>query len=157
MGWWCKDIMGGDDPLDVELEIYHICGVQQFTFDEESEMNTENELTNEDLVNNMESILEFVRSQQNDDDQIAIGFQVLGVMLMKVGAPISQELKGEILENSKKDSWAAVDKERARIIENFHSAIESYNGTQRVIIRSKGLTEAFEKFIASGKPGCINV
>ena len=34
MGWWSKDIMGGDSPLDVEGKIFEICNVEQFPEDD---------------------------------------------------------------------------------------------------------------------------
>jgi hypothetical protein len=36
--------------------------------------------------------------------------------MMKAGATISEELKAEILENSKTDSWAKEDLERKAIV-----------------------------------------
>lgn len=30
MGWWSKDIMGGDTPLDWEDEFYGICEVEKW-------------------------------------------------------------------------------------------------------------------------------
>lgn len=150
MGWWSTDIMGGDSPLDAKDEIFGICGVEEFGDDGR-------ELTKEDFEKNMPQILEFLRGQENNDyyDEKAIGFQVLGVLMMKAGAPISPELKQEILDNSQTDSWAKEDMERGQIVENFHVAIEHYDGAP-VIIKSKGLFEAIDEHLSQGKTGLVN-
>ena len=75
--------------------------------------------------------------------------------MMKTGAPISEELKAEILENSKTDEWASEDEERKQIVEGFHTAIESYDGTP-IVIKSRGLFEVMAEHIADGKTGLIN-
>ena len=132
MGWGSKDIMGGDSPLDAKDEIFNICEVDEFNDDNDGHT----DLTKEDFANNMEKILEFVRGRENNDyyDKKAIGYQVLGVLMMKAGAPISQELKDEIIENSKTDSWAMEDSERGSIVEKFHDTLSLYEGKHPVEI-----------------------
>jgi len=154
MGWWSKDIMGGDSPLDAKDEIYGICGVDEFGDDGESGR----EITREDIEAHLPQILEAFRKQENNDyyDEAAIYFQVLGVLMMKTGTPISPELKQEILDNSQTDSWAKEDLERGEIVENFHAAIEKYDGTP-IVIRSKGLFEAISDHIENGGEGLVNV
>ena len=153
MGWWSKDIMGGDSPLDAKDEIFNLCEVDEFDGDD-----GHTDLTKEDFTNNMEKILEFVRGGENNDyyDEKAIGYQVLGVLMMKAGAPISQELKDEIIENSKTDSWAKEDSERGSIVEKFHNTLSLYEGKHSIEIRSKGLFEAINDHIANGNTGLVN-
>lgn len=152
MGWWSKDIMGGDSPLDAKDEIYGICGVDEFGDDERKE------ITREDIETHLPTILEAFRKQENNDyyDEKAIYFQVLGVLMMKTGTPISPELKQEILDNSQTDSWAKEDLERGEIVENFHVAIEHYDGTP-IVIRSRGLFEVINDHIENGGTGLVNV
>jgi hypothetical protein len=150
MGWWSKDIMGGDSPLDAKDEIYGICNVEEFGDDGR-------EITREDIEANLPEILEKFRGTENNEyySDRAIYFQVLGVLMMETGAPISEELKAEILENSKTDEWASEDEERKQIVEGFHTAIESYDGTP-IVIKSRGLFEVMAEHIADGKTGLIN-
>lgn len=152
MGWWSKDIMGGDSPLDMKDEIFGICEVDEFPEDDSIVS-----LKKSDFEKNEEKIIEFLRKQKNNPyyDERAIGFQVLGVLMMKAGATISEELKAEILENSKTDSWAKEDDERKAIVDNFHQALEQYNGTP-VEIRSKGLFEVINDHLSSGNIGLVN-
>lgn len=150
MGWWSKDIMGGDSPLDAKDEIYGICKVEEFGDDGR-------EITREDIEAHLPEILEKFRETENNEYYAdrAIYFQVLGVLMMQTGTPISEELKAEILENSKTDDWAMEDEERKQIVEGFHQAIEVYNGTP-IRIKSRGLFEVLAEHIASGNGGLIN-
>ncbi len=147
MGWWSKDIMGGDSPLDAKDEIYGICKVEEFG-------DNGREITREDLEANLPRILEKFRGTEYYSDR-AISFQVLGVLMMKTGTPIPEELKAEILKNSSADEWASEDEERKQIVEGFHAAIESYDGTP-IVIRSRGLFEVIIEHVASGKQGLVN-
>ncbi len=153
MGWWSTDIMGGDSPLDVKDEIFEICEVEEF---DDNDGHTD--LTKEDLVNNLEKILGYIRKQENNDyyDERAIAFQVLGVLIMKAGAPISEELKAEIFENSKTDSWAQENEERAQVVNLFHQALEVYDGKHPIEIKSRGLFEVMAEHLNSGNKGLIN-
>lgn len=152
MGWWSKDIMGGDSPLDAKDEIYGICGVDEF--DDENGR----KLNRKDFETHLPEILESFRKAENNDyyDEKAISFQVLGVLMMQTGTPISAELKQEILDNSQTDSWAKEDMDRGQIVENFHVAIEHYDGIP-IVIRSKGLFEAINDHIENGGTGLVNV
>lgn len=157
MGWWSKDIMGGDSPLDFEDEIFGICAVTKFPDDFNFDEDTPAELKKEDFERNLPAILEMLRKQENDDfyDEFAIGFQVLGVLMMKAGAPISDELKAEIRAASETDSWAKEDPERKEIVDGFHKALEAYDGNP-IIIKSRGLFEVIADHLASGKEGLVN-
>jgi hypothetical protein len=156
MGWWSKDIMGGDSPLDAKDEIYGICGVDEFGDGDDD--NPGREIKREDIEAHLPEILEAFRKVKNNDyyDEAAIYFQVLGVLMMKTGTPISPELKQEILDKSQTDSWAKEDLERGEIVENFHVAIEKYDGTP-IVIRSRGLFEAISDHIENGGTGLVNV
>jgi len=135
MGWWSTDIMGGDTPLDFEDEIFDICGTEKFTDD----YSVRNELTAESLEKNLPQILETLRNAADP-----VGFQVLGVLMMKAGATISPELKDEIVEMAKKDDWD--EEERVATIQNFCQAVETYDGTP-VVINSRGLFEMMYNFL----------
>lgn len=147
MGWWSKDIMGGDSPLDVEGKIFEICNVEQFPEDD-----SVGKLTKKDFEKNLPTILEHLRKIENNPyyDEFAIGYQVLGVLMMKCGATIDEDLKIEIRSASETDSWAAEDDERREIVNNFHKALDSYDGTP-IEIRSRGLFEVMAQHFSEGK------
>lgn len=152
MGWWSKDIMGGDSPLDAKDLIFGICEVDEFPEDDSIVT-----LKKSDFEKHEAEILKRLREEKNNQyyDERAIAFQVLGVLMMKAGAPISEELKAEILENSETDSWAKEDSERKAIVENFHTALKNYNG-KPIEIKSKGLFEVIDDYLSSGHTGLVN-
>lgn len=152
-----KRHIGGDSPLDFEDDIFGICVVNKFPEDFNLGEDKPVELTKKDFEMHLPKILEHLRKQENDEfyDEFAIGFQVLGVLMMKCGAPISDELKAEIIQASETDSWAKEDAERKTIVDGFHEAIRSYNG-KPIIIRSRGLFEVIADHLASGKEGLVN-
>lgn len=151
MGWWSKELMGGDSPLDAKDAMYSICGVNEFPGDSHVD------LSKEDFEKNMDEILNFCRGEENSPYYAhrAIAFQVLGVLMMKCGAPINDELKKEIIENSQTDYWAENDDERKEIVRNFEQTIEKYDGTP-IEIKSKGLFEAIAEHLAAGNAVCKN-
>lgn len=114
MGWWSTDIMGGDPPLDFQYEILEICRVD---LDEDPD----SVLTAQELEQHLPQILVDLRA-----DGRSVGFQVLGVMMMRAKAPISPELKDEIIKRAKMDEWAREDAERAEVIQDFCTAVANY-------------------------------
>lgn len=157
MGWWSKDIMGGDSPLDVEDAIYDICKVEKFPDEGDTGV-----ITPKRFEKHWDEIIKFVRGEENNSyyDEHAIAFQVLGVMMMRVGAPISDDLKKEIIAASQTDAWAYDpehgDEERKAIVDGFHKAIEAYDGTP-IVIKSRGLFEVIADRMSKGKTGLVNV
>jgi hypothetical protein len=154
MGWWSKDIMGGDSPLDMESIIYEACEVNQFPEEDEDG----GSLKPSHFEKHLPKILGLLRAQENNAyyDEHAIGFQVLGVLMMKAGAKIDEELKKEILRASSGDTWAQEDSERKTTVENFHQALEAYDG-RPLEIRSRGLFEVIAEKLQSGDPGLVNI
>ena len=136
MGWWSTDIMGGDTPLDYKDEIFEICGVEQFP-----DEGPTGELTKEHFAKHLDKIInDVITPAVNNDyyDRFAIACQVLGVLMMKCGADIDEDLKKRIIIGSKTDSWANEDDDRRISVDGFNKAIEAYDGTP-IEIKSKGL------------------
>jgi hypothetical protein len=76
----------------------------------------------------------------------AIGYQVLAVMMMKVGAEISEEVKTKMIDEAYNDEWAQEDNERKLKIENLIECLEKYNG-KPLAITSKGLFQVINEII----------
>jgi len=131
MGWWSADIMGGDTPMDMEIVIY-----QALDLDTDSPLPKEIDL---------EPMLKKVK----DDDEYWLGeganifYQVLGVMMMKYGCTIPDHLKNQMIDAAKNDEWAKEDgeDERKDVMTGFIQALELYDGTKPIVIRSRGLFE----------------
>lgn len=137
MGWWSTDIMGGDTPLDFEDQFYDICKVNKYP-----EKGKRNNLSKEDLENNLTEIVNFL--DENRWGENHIGGQVLAVLMMRAGASISDNLKAAMIEACEEDQWAKEDYERHETINGLISALNAYDGTP-IEIRSRGLFEVMEE------------
>lgn len=139
MGWWSADIMGGDPPLDWEDNIYGICGVEKFTG------NRKHELTAGELLPHVNEIWDTILK---DDYDPGIGYQVLAVLMLRAGAPITGELKQQMLEACDKDWWAKEgDPERIQAVTGLAKALLIYDGKTPIEIKSKGLFEVWAEKI----------
>jgi len=117
MGWWSKDIMGGDSPLDLECVIYEALDVPFDT----------------PLPNEVDLELLLKKVKENDPywiqgEESYLLYQVLGVLMMKYGCPIPEHLKNEMIVAAKNDEWAKEDQERKEVMNNFINILEQYDG-----------------------------
>ena len=103
MGWWSDDIMGGDTPLDIQSFIYDSVGLQQFPEGSDDEV---------EIPKDKFKYGKIVAFLTKDDDYWIKGdtgnifHQVLGVMMMKSGAPINKTLKAKMIKSAENDEWA---------------------------------------------------
>ena len=146
MGWWAKDIMAGDPPLDWEDEIYGICGVEKWQEGKSGKAI----IPPAKFSEHMEEITQTIRKGKDP-----IGYQVLGILMMESGAEMSKEIKDKILQACHDDEWARVDEERQKKVLEFHDMVLKYNG-DKVVIKTKGLFETIADHIAAGKTGLVN-
>ena len=145
MGWWSDDIMGGDTPLDLESFIFSALEIEQ---------NPEGDYDKEVIIPadafDYKKIVKYLKDRDGDDywltsDTGNIFHQVLGIMMMKSGAPINKTLKAKMIKAAKNDEWANEDLEhndegRRDKMDAFITKLKNYDGTS-TIIKSKGLME----------------
>jgi hypothetical protein len=147
MGWWSKDIMGGDIPLDFEDLLYGLAKVEKFPEDVDGNTIGMADIPVKSLTH--EVINAYIAYIEKDKYEKEIGYQVLGVMMMKIGAPISKELKAKIIEAAQLDEWAMADTDRAFIMGQFIGILSAYEGTP-IEIKSKGLFETMAEKLNEG-------
>ena len=129
MGWWSATIMGGDTPLDYKSFIEEATGG----------------LDKEALNSNIDAAVSMIEADKYDSH---IGFQALGVLIMKVGADMSEELKAKIMDNSfdpELENWDD-PKERKYYLDKFKDQISKYDGTPQEV-EAEGLFEKIFKGI----------
>lgn len=147
MGWWSKDIMGGDAPYDWEDEIYEICGAEMWPEGRTSK----GKISPDQFTEHLEKIIVALRKSKDP-----IGYQVLGVLMMESGADMPEEVKSKIMQACHDDEWARRDPEREEKILELHDKVLKYDGTT-VEIKSKGLFQAIAEHVSAGKTGLVNV
>lgn len=153
MGWWAKEIMSGDSPLDVEDEIFGVIGIQKFPEDREDNATTEDvarvlEARQDELAQN-----EYVKQDE-------IGKQVLGHVMMTYGAKPNENTVALVVSGCDEDEWASEDEERASIVKSFKETFLKFvadGGNAPVAIKRTGLLEKIGQHLAAGNTGLVNV
>ena len=128
MGWWSRNIMGGDTPWDFEDLIYDVVGKEKYPERpgvkpaDQERVNLTKEDFDSQIDNIEKEILDFAWSSDATD----IGYQVLGYMMMEAGGNLEGELKTKIINACKNDSRAAVDQERKEVMDRMIKQIQEY-------------------------------
>jgi hypothetical protein len=145
MGWWAKEIMSGDSPLDVEDEIFGIMQIEKYP----DTPHPENLVR--DTLNEMLPVI----LQNKYVTQDCIGKQVLGHVIITEGGQMDEATRSLVLEGCDEDDWAKEDDERARIIREFREKVVNYTG-EKVSVKRTGLFEKIANHLAEGKTGLVN-
>lgn len=164
MGWWSVDILGGDTPLDFQGTFEDMAGIEPSYSDnptpESDQKKLIESLTDTFLNGGINDILNRWGCGEEGspffNEYKSIGYQVLAVMYMRVGAVIDEELKGYMLYWIPLDEWAKEDDERKSRIDNLIKALEGYDGSSPMVIKSQGLFEVMADHLSGGKNGLIN-
>lgn len=141
MGWWATTVMGGDTPLDWEAEIFEALSINLFAGEDDQGDYLE-ETYQEHVARvkarftqeGLDAAWDVVRDAKYDE---VIAYQVLGVIIMKYGFPITQEQKQVIIDYAKWDEWAQDDAEESLYPDwvNENEVYEDYDPTQADFIR----------------------
>lgn len=153
MGWWSETIMGGDTPLDLKSEFYEMAGVDQFSPLTEKDKKALAGIQPGFTKGGMDDILNRWGCGKPDEDFYkdtkSIGFQVLAVILMKVGAPIKPKLKTLMLEWIPQDVWSNENPERKKHVDDLLEKVKAYTG-KPTSVPEKGLFDAFSDKLSQG-------
>lgn len=151
MGWWSADIMGGDTPLDIQDYLFEIFGVERNYEDAKKDVIPAEAF---EYIKIMEYFGKRKDTYWLNGDTGRIFHQVLGVLMMKVGAPIDDTLKAKMIKAAENDEWANEDgeEERKQRMDSFIKALNEYDGTP-FVINSAGLFDKLAVHMAvTNKP-----
>lgn len=159
MGWWSEGVMGGDGPCDVEAEILEILNIGGDFFDRfsnERELPEDIEMVRATFTKKLDEIIKMIEDEAVED--MGIGYQVLGVQMMRFGVPISDELKAKIVEAANNDEWAADDKTRQHCMQSFVADLQKYDNKTPTELSEpdEGLFAALAEHLDKGKDGLVN-
>lgn len=172
MGWWSAAVLGGDGPCDIQCTIRDMMGLDESFFDRFD--NPKARTSKKDIEQArkifrgrffMKRVTKMIEDGEYDD--VNIGYQVLGVMMMEFGVPISRRLKARIIEAAREDSWAAeqredddeeAEKDRIEAMDSFISDLEKYDNKTptQLSLPDEGLFAKIAKHLAEDKPGLVN-
>lgn len=152
MGWWSTTIMSGDDPLDGEGWIMNEIGIK-YEFESGSYDSVQSkkrlEVEQENILAKIDKEIENGYYESN-----FIYKQVLGVLLMRYGCSIKQNVKEQIIEAANSDTWSSGNLERKKHLDEFVNTLNEYEG-EPTEITSEGLFQKIAQHL--GKNGPVNL
>lgn len=161
MGWWSATILGGDGPYDVRGFLLDSIGC--FPEDEEGndlehfwlkEMSIEEyrALMNEKI----DVLLNEAIHRENDYGEIA--GQVLGALILEVGAVMPDNVRAFVLASAEGDEWAHEAEDRAEFVQDLIEKVNAYPAEGGVVVplAQEGLFEKIFEKIDNGEPGLVN-
>ena len=149
MGWWSKDILGGDNPLDWKSALYNKIDIQ---YEDNFGYRTlkPNDMSNKTQNNLIQYVLESTQTtfdKWGECDSRSIAMQVIALMIIESGAKITKKNKKELSKWIKLDDWATEDDERKDNIDDLLSVIKEYDSTP-MIYQGKGLFQKLAETIS---------
>lgn len=145
MGWWSTTILGGDEALDALDTIERTLGVDDL-YPLRAITAEQREAVTVALADpaTYENIAAAARSYTPS------GPQVLGALLLAVGAAITDQVKADIhaaIDAEDLDEWGASAQERSTHLETLRAAVDNHTPGHRTDIDDKGLFEALANVI----------
>ena len=149
MGWWSKDILGGDNPLDWKSALYNKIDIQ---YEDNFGYRTlkPNDMSSKSQNNLIQYVLDSTQKSFDDwgeCDSRSIAMQVIALMVIESGAKITKKNKKELSKWIKLDDWATEDDERKDNIDDLLSVIKEYDSTP-MIYQGKGLFQKLAETIS---------
>jgi len=158
MGWWSKDILGGDTPLDMIWSF-------EKQFNTESLYPLENwsgytrTKVKQSIENDKKGFWKAVKHAEEmagyEGTQIAL--QVAAVLWLNSGAKMDGLHMGAFIKAAQEDKWAKEDEERKAVMDNLIENIKNYYEAQQkgmtdvfITVSSEGLLEKIDKHICKG-------
>jgi len=158
MGWWSKDILGGDTPLDMMWAF-------EKEFDTDSLYPLENwsnytrTKVKQAIDNDKGGFWRAVRKAEemagHEGTQIAL--QVAAVIWLNSGAKIDGLYMSSFIKAAQEDVWAKEDEERKTVMDNLIENIKNYYEAQQkgmtdvfITVSSEGLLEKIDQHICKG-------
>jgi len=139
MGCWKETIYGGDTPLECKERIYELCGVEEYGED----YSTSQPIPSKILNKNLPEIKEMIDGADEDDD-INIGYLVLGAIMMHSGAKFDEETMNRVMQAADEDDWSKESVLRKTVIKNYQKILKEYNPKNPIDIDSINTLEEVE-------------
>lgn len=141
MGWWSATVLGGDPPLDWLGTLCDEMGVGMRDLDEDEDCDGYYgyPYTREGLEANLDKLVARIMKDEYDPH---IGFQVLGALLLHVGADIPDKVRTNICRACLADAWANEgDSERLHYMTDLHDKVLASKPGVSVELAQEGLME----------------
>jgi hypothetical protein len=146
MGWWSATVLGGDTPLDYLGELAEDVFESPRDLEAKGDCYYGHHYTREILESKLDKA---VKHLENDTySESYVGFQVLGAMLLEVGADIPNDVREKIIDAAEKDEWAkSGDEERIFFMQDLIDKIRAHKPGQQTELANESLFEAWERAV----------
>ena len=132
MGWWSATIMGGDSPMDIEVDVQRLLGLYTDGMEDYPDWEEDPARTRAALeAVSLDQWQAFIAKQWDDEHYRDITCQVIAYMHITVGARLPQELSGLAIAASLREDlsgWRDPDERQAQL-DHFVDQLTHYDGT----------------------------
>lgn len=138
MGWWSREVMGGDEPLDSQAELLRMFGL---TARESEAFERQPKAFRDRLDAGVSRVRdELLSSGVSHPARRPVLWQVLGDMLLRAGAQVAPVCL-RVLEGCDADPWANEgDSERLAVVEVLRGRIFEVSAQEMAAAKSAGET-----------------
>lgn len=159
MGWWGTDVMSGDASLDWLGWIADEMGAKSL-YDENGDSGLSGYLSGYDFTKirvqlNIGRVFRKISEKGfgSDEWDRQIALQVLGVIIMETGSPISDGVRIEIIHAARFDEWGTEIGEkdsgkRCQDMAIFANMIQTYDGKTPMPYESVGLLDKIAEVLS---------
>ena len=140
MGWWSCTVLGGDTPLDyLGVLAEDVFGAKR-NEDMTGDCYYGHCYTRELLESKLDEAVEYLENDEYSESYV--GFQVLGAMLLEVGANIPEAVRDRIIKAAKDDEWAkSGHEERIFFMQDLIDKLQAHEAGQETELAHEGLWE----------------
>lgn len=138
MGCWKETIYGGDTPLEYKEKIYDLCGVEEYGSDNKSKPIPAK------IINKKLAEIKSMIDDADEDDDINIGYLVLGAIIMHAGAKFDESTMNRVVRAADEDEWSKENQLRKIVIKNYQKTLKEYNHKNPIDIESLNTLEEVE-------------
>lgn len=130
VGWWSKDMFGGDAPLDILDGFSRVFTIT----DHDGLLSTPDRWSDQTraavrAVFETHGSLTGVLAQLDFEHAGPTGVQAIGALLIGAGAPLSDEDQARLIAALEADEWAQTDEDRAAVIDAYITQVWKYDAT----------------------------
>lgn len=159
MGWWGVGPTEGDTPMDVESIIRNVVKFHATRAPEGVSSDDEGffdfEIKTVDEVNRVIAAKDEITDRVLCAGEEDIFWHGLAAAVMRSGGPLAS-IKDEVLKAIDGDEWAQTDDRREAAMDAFRAQVVAHVDGVVSVVPTKGLLEAIDQHLASGKRGLVN-
>lgn len=138
MGWWSTCVMGGDTPYDVAGAVEEVLAVRVSTMHIPDCWTKPQQARIRRAIKKYGGASKLLEFAASFGSEATIARQVIGLLLISCGAPLTTTDKEQIIATCESDDWAKRSDERKQVMEALITAVRGYTN-KPITIEQEGL------------------